>query len=55
VTVVHRRDEFRAEKILQQRLFDKDNIEVIWDTEVVEYLGAQRTSRRCPPRSTASG
>jgi thioredoxin reductase (NADPH) len=32
--------EFRAEKILQQRLFDKDNIDVIWDTEVVEYLGA---------------
>ncbi|MEQ8306503.1 MAG: thioredoxin-disulfide reductase [Hoeflea sp.] len=40
VTVVHRRDEFRSEKILQQRLFEKSNINVIWDTEVVEYLGA---------------
>jgi thioredoxin reductase (NADPH) len=39
VTVVHRRDSFRAEKILQQRVFEKDNIDVIWDTEVVEYLG----------------
>ena len=41
VTVVHRRDSFRSEKILQQRLFEKDNIDVIWDTEVVEYLGTQ--------------
>ena len=39
VTVIHRRDEFRAEKILQQRLFDKPNIKVIWNTEVIEYLG----------------
>ncbi|PHR22782.1 MAG: thioredoxin-disulfide reductase [Hoeflea sp.] len=39
VTIVHRRDSFRAEKILQQRVFEKDNIDVIWDTEVVEYLG----------------
>lgn len=39
VTVVHRRDSFRSEKILQQRLFEKDNIDVIWDNEVVEYLG----------------
>jgi len=40
VTMVHRRDAFRAEKILQQRVFEKANIDVIWDTEVVEYLGA---------------
>ncbi|MGJ8571345.1 MAG: thioredoxin-disulfide reductase [Hoeflea sp.] len=39
VTIVHRRDSFRAEKILQQRVFDKENIDIIWDTEVVEYLG----------------
>jgi thioredoxin reductase (NADPH) len=39
VTVIHRRDGFRAEKILQQRLFDKPNIDIIWDTEVLEYLG----------------
>ncbi len=40
VTVVHRRDSFRAEKILQERLFAKPNVKVIWDHEVVEYLGA---------------
>jgi thioredoxin reductase (NADPH) len=39
VTVIHRRDEFRAEKILQERLFAKDNIEIIWDTEVSEITG----------------
>ena len=39
VTVVHRRDSFRSEKILQERLFAKENIKVIWDHEVVEYLG----------------
>jgi len=39
VTVIHRRDEFRAEKILQQRLFDKPNVKIIWNTEVTEFLG----------------
>ncbi|HXV01752.1 MAG TPA: thioredoxin-disulfide reductase [Caulobacteraceae bacterium] len=40
VTVVHRRDEFRAEKILQERLFAHKGIEVIWNHEVAEVLGA---------------
>jgi thioredoxin reductase (NADPH) len=40
VTVIHRRDSFRSEKILQERLFAKANIKVIWDHEVVEYLGS---------------
>jgi thioredoxin reductase (NADPH) len=40
VTVVHRRDHFRAEKILQDRLFAKANVEVIWDHQVDEILGA---------------
>ena len=39
VTVVHRRDEFRAEKILQERLFAEPKIEVIWDSAVEEVLG----------------
>ena len=41
VTVVHRRDSFRSEKILQERLFAKENINVLWNHEVVEYLGAE--------------
>lgn len=39
VTLVHRRDELRAEKILQQRLFANDKIEVIWDHVLDEVLG----------------
>ena len=39
VTLVHRRDELRAEKILQQRLFDKENIDVVWDHNLDEILG----------------
>ena len=39
VTLVHRRDELRAEKILQKRLFANEKIEVLWDTEVAEVVG----------------
>jgi len=39
VTVIHRRDAFRAERILQERLFQKENIKVIWDTAVDEITG----------------
>ncbi len=39
VTVIHRRDQFRAEKILQDRLFANPKIEVIWDSAVDEILG----------------
>ena len=41
VTVIHRRDEFRAEKILQKRLEKNPKIEVIWDTVVEEFTGKQ--------------
>ncbi|MCA1300653.1 thioredoxin-disulfide reductase [Stappia indica] len=39
VTIVHRRDSFRAEKILQDRLARNDKIEVIWDSTVEAVLG----------------
>ncbi len=39
VTVVHRRDHFRAEKILQERLFKNPKIEVIWDAAIEEITG----------------
>ncbi|ASJ56040.1 thioredoxin-disulfide reductase [Brevibacillus formosus] len=39
VTIVHRRDQFRAQKILQKRAFDNEKIEVIWDTELKEIRG----------------
>jgi len=39
VTVIHRRDKFRAEKILQQKLFDRGNIELRWNHVLEEVLG----------------
>lgn len=39
VTLIHRRDELRSEKILQERLFAKENVEIIWNTEVKEITG----------------
>jgi len=39
VTIVHRRDEFRAEKIMQDRLFKNPKVEVMWDTTLDEILG----------------
>lgn len=44
VTIIHRRDSFRAEKILQDRLFKHPKIEVIWDSAVEEITG---TSEPC--------
>lgn len=39
VTLVHRRDSLRAEKILQDRLFRNPKVEVIWNHELVEVTG----------------
>jgi thioredoxin reductase (NADPH) len=39
VTLVHRRDELRAEKILQRRLFDHPKIQIIWNHQLAEVLG----------------
>ena len=38
VTLIHRRDSLRAEKILQERLFANPHINVVWDSEVVEFV-----------------
>ncbi len=40
VTLIHRRNALRAEKILQDRLFRNPKIEVVWDSVVAEILGA---------------
>jgi len=39
VTLIHRRDSLRAEKILQDRLFAHPNIKIMWDSEVAEFVG----------------
>jgi thioredoxin reductase (NADPH) len=41
VTLVHRRDELRAERILQERLFAHPKIEVVWDSQLDEVLGTE--------------
>lgn len=38
VTLIHRRDSLRAEKILQDRLFTNPHIKMVWDSEVVEFV-----------------
>jgi thioredoxin reductase (NADPH) len=39
VTVVHRRSELRASKIMQDRAFKNEKIHFVWDSEVIEVLG----------------
>ncbi|MBI1275517.1 thioredoxin-disulfide reductase [bacterium] len=45
VTVIHRRDTFRAEKILQERLLAKPNVTVMWDSALEEITGEQNPNR----------
>jgi thioredoxin reductase (NADPH) len=40
VTVIHRRDSFRAEKILQNRLFENPKVKVLWNTVLEEVIGS---------------
>ena len=40
VTIVHRRDSFRAEKILQTRLFSNPKVDVIWDVKLEQIVGS---------------
>ncbi len=42
VVLIHRRDQFRAEKILQDRVFKNEKIRVAWDSEVMRFLGGQK-------------
>ena len=45
VTVVHRRDHFRAERILQDRLFNHPKIEVVWDSVLDEICGDKEPTK----------
>ncbi len=43
VTLIHRRGEFRASKIMQDRVLEHEKIKVLWNTEVKEILGSKET------------
>ncbi|NMA84496.1 MAG: thioredoxin-disulfide reductase [Epulopiscium sp.] len=45
VYLIHRRDELRAAKILQEALFDIPNIEILWDTQLKEIKGEQKVNQ----------
>jgi thioredoxin reductase (NADPH) len=45
VTVVHRRDSFRAERILQERLFKNPKISVVWDSAIDEICGSENPNK----------
>ncbi|WP_367297043.1 thioredoxin-disulfide reductase [Loigolactobacillus coryniformis] len=42
VTIIHRRDQLRAQKIIQQRAFDNDKIEFVWNANTEEVLGDEQ-------------
>jgi thioredoxin reductase (NADPH) len=56
VTVIHRRDELRASKIMQERAFKNPKIEFRWNAQVVEVLGDRESGvRALKLRDTESG
>lgn len=54
VTVVHRREEFRASKIMAQRVLDHPKIDVAWNSEVAKIIGAEKV-RAVSLRDTVTG
>ena len=55
VTLIHRRDCLRAEKILQDRLFANPHIKVIWNSEVAEFVARRRARGAGRPRPQEHG
>ena len=46
VTIVHRRDQFRASKIMQDRVMKNPKVSVVWDSVVQEVLGEERNGKK---------
>jgi thioredoxin reductase (NADPH) len=44
VTLIHRRDKLRAEEILQKRIFSISNIEILWNSNLIEIIGEEKGS-----------
>lgn len=45
ITVIHRRNEFKASKVMQEKVLNHEKIKVIWDTDVLEFLGGQKLEK----------
>jgi len=45
VTLVHRGHSLRAERVMQERLFKNDKIDILWDSEIAEIVGAEGPKR----------
>ncbi len=45
VTILHRRDSFKASKIMQERVLANPKIKVLWNTQVLEILGAEKVEK----------
>ena len=55
VYLIHRRDEFRASKLLQERAFQNPKIEVLWNTRVREMVGTERGLQHLELEDTVTG
>ncbi len=55
VFLIHRRDEFRASKLLQERAFQNPKIEVIWNTRVLELAGTPAGLKHLDLENTVTG
>ena len=55
VYIIHRRDEFRASRVVQERAFVNPKIEVIWNTRVLEMLGDVKGLKRLALENTVTG
>jgi len=55
VTLIHRRDTLRASKIMQERAFANDKITYVWDSEVLEAVGADNKLRAVRLRNLKTG
>lgn len=55
VYVIHRRDQFRASKLLQERLFANPKIEVVWNQRVTEIVGDAGGAKSVQLESTVDG
>ncbi|CAM4237051.1 thioredoxin-disulfide reductase [Nocardiopsis rhodophaea] len=55
VTVIHRRDELRASKIMQERAFNNDKIRFVWNSQVAEIIGEDGKATGVRLRDTQTG